>query len=742
MEYVLKASAVILIFYVCYKLFLQRETFFEHNRWFLLIGLITAFLVPFIIIPKYVEATPLDLSSYVFNTPIATENTEKPFSILDYLPIIYGLGVAVFTIRVLIQFAALVVVIFKNKGEKIGCFTYIKTTNNLSPFSFFNWIVYNPDKFSELELNHIITHEKVHANQMHSFDILLAHIACILLWFNPIIWLYNKALKQNLEFIADKETAKLTHCKKSYQYTLLKTSMPSHQMALSTNFYNSLIKKRIVMLHKSKSKKINQLKYALIIPVLGLFLMSFNTKEVYVEKPILNNTNNESKDSFKINKTAIITKDNTDSELEQVKNRLAKNHITLTYSNLVRNSINEIIKIYISVKNDNSKASATWGNDQKPIPNIEVGEVKKGHLIARSVVKQVSKNNKLIDDSYLNLNKLETHIINQDDYKVIITKDLSDADFKRIIVEASKMGVTLNFDNIKRNNKNEIISIDAKFKNDKGSGTSNQKSTNPIFSFSYRQNNDSFGFYTELETATIIEKSLADVKVTGFQNTQDGKNPLIIVDGKEINNDEINNINPNTIEKIDILKGDNATKVYGIKGKDGVVLITIKKEKESEWQVSEERNTNVIFANKDTIYVVGKPNVFKNYSKNFDKQPLYILDGKEIDPKQVASLDGFNIESVSTIKDSKYAVEKYGEKAKNGVVEIKTRTANSKTPIIKVVGTALYIVDGKEMKKKDFDLLKPENIDSINVFKGDMAIKKYGAKGKNGVIEIITKKKE
>ena len=107
----------------------------------------------------------------------------------------------------------------------------------MSPFSFFNWIVYNPAQFSSIELEQIITHEKVHANQKHSLDILLTHISTIVLWFNPFIWFFSNVLKQNLEFIADKETPKQTSSKKSYQYTLLKTSMPSHQLALSNSFY-------------------------------------------------------------------------------------------------------------------------------------------------------------------------------------------------------------------------------------------------------------------------------------------------------------------------------------------------------------------------------------------------------------------------------------------------------------------------------------------------------------------------
>ena len=64
MEYSLKASAVIALFYICYKIFLQRETFFESNRWFLLIGLITAFTIPMIVIPIYVTQTSILIPKY------------------------------------------------------------------------------------------------------------------------------------------------------------------------------------------------------------------------------------------------------------------------------------------------------------------------------------------------------------------------------------------------------------------------------------------------------------------------------------------------------------------------------------------------------------------------------------------------------------------------------------------------------------------------------------------------------
>ncbi|GAL79451.1 regulatory sensor-transducer [Algibacter lectus] len=271
MEYLLKVSALLAIFYVSYKVFLQRDTFFNENRWFLILGIVTAFVLPFLVIPIYIEYTPVDVPNFNNIPTEVSENIEASFNILDYLPITYLLGVIGFSIRFVIQLTSLSLVISKSKKEKHGKYTYIKTDKNISPFSFFNWIVFNPNNFNNTELEQILIHEKIHSNQKHSIDVLLTQLSCIALWFNPFIWFYNKALKQNLEFIADNETQHQIDCKKTYQITLLKTSLPSHQMALTNNFHTSLIKKRIVMLHKSKSKKISLFKYAIVLPLLTLF---------------------------------------------------------------------------------------------------------------------------------------------------------------------------------------------------------------------------------------------------------------------------------------------------------------------------------------------------------------------------------------------------------------------------------------------------------------------------------------
>jgi len=52
-------------------------------------------------------------------------------------------------------------------------------------------------------------------------------------------------------------------------------------------------------------------------------------------------------------------------------------------------------------------------------------------------------------------------------------------------------------------------------------------------------------------------------------------NPLIVVDGV-IKDISINSISPEAIQSISVLKGESATKRYGVEGKDGVIEITTK----------------------------------------------------------------------------------------------------------------------------------------------------------------------
>lgn len=124
---------------------------------------------------------------------------------------------------------------------------------------------------------------------------------------------------------------------------------------------------------------------------------------------------------------------------------------------------------------------------------------------------------------------------------------------------------------------------------------------------------------------------------------------------------------------------------------------------------------------------------------------LIVADGKEISKDEMKSIPSSNIQSINVLK-GKIAIKKYGAKGKDGVIEITTKnkniyaTKNDSSNFDKISKGTLFFVEGKEVSQDKMKNIPQYNIQSINVLKGDSAEKKYGVKGRNGVIEIITKK--
>ena len=117
MEYLLKASAVIFIFYICYKLFLQRETFFKSNRLFLIAGLVTAIIFPFIVIPVYIEYVPVVQNFIVPNSGVTSTTVEESFNFTQLVYFIYGAGSLFFLIKLSTEFTSLLHIIKKKNNR-------------------------------------------------------------------------------------------------------------------------------------------------------------------------------------------------------------------------------------------------------------------------------------------------------------------------------------------------------------------------------------------------------------------------------------------------------------------------------------------------------------------------------------------------------------------------------------------------------------------------------------------------
>lgn len=520
--YLLKTGGLLLLFLACYQLLLRKNTLFHFNRVFLLTGLLLSFSLPLIEITKTIPISIMPAHS----TPTAISDTIGT-EIVTWLTF-YRLGLVLYIIGVLLslskRFAQGIQLrhIIKN-GHRIKYqkFYHVHTKAQIHPFSFFSFIVYNPDKHSENELAAILAHEEVHAGQIHSLDILLMELVVVLQWFNLVVRLYSIALKQNLEFLADRENHHIKENKKDYQYTLLKQVIETQPLFIVNPFFNSLIKKRIVMINQNPSPKSTALKSLITLPLLALFLVSFNVKTDYVFSTI------EKQVSTTATIELVIDKNTTDEELLKIKNDLASEKFDFSYTT-VRNSAGEIQNISLEISGGN--------------PNS--GEVSSRYTSA--------SDNDTIDSTFIVIDTDNNSIsIGQRD-RVKTPKTNTSTRIKKDTGKSTK-STTIVIENTQNKHKDAAtphLNSDSK----------KQLSINTSTS----ENHD----------IEILEE-----EGNGFIRlaTDNGQEPLYFVNGKKTESKSIQKINPSTVKSVNVLKGDAAVKKYGESAKHGAVEIMTKK---------------------------------------------------------------------------------------------------------------------------------------------------------------------
>ena len=285
--YILKVNALVVLFYLVYQLALSSETFYKHSRWFLLSGLFVSLVLPFVTFTKieYYEVKN-SIDNQFFQAVTATnEIAQEPIlTNQEILFLVYGIICFGFLIKTLFDFFKLFKIIKVSNSEKRDNLVYINTNLVHTPFSFFNYIVFNEEIINPIELQNIIKHEEAHSMQKHSFDTLLAQFFIILFWFNPVVWLYRKSIVQNLEFLADSYAIQKVSDKTVYQKTMLKITMQSSNNTIINTFNQSSIKKRIIMLNTNQSNRKNIWKFGIILPFVTAFMLLFQVETIAQEK--------------------------------------------------------------------------------------------------------------------------------------------------------------------------------------------------------------------------------------------------------------------------------------------------------------------------------------------------------------------------------------------------------------------------------------------------------------------------
>ena len=288
MVYFLKINVAIALFYAFYRLFFYKDTFFAWRRTALLCFFAVSAAVPLLDIQQWiVQQEPMAAMADLYAAVVLPELTLTPQPETDWRQLMaddivfaYWLVAALLALRFLFQLAGIVRLARRCPTQKIDGTTVHLLPRAEGPFSFFRWIFVCPDAHTGDELHEILTHERTHARQWHSIDVLTGELACIICWFNPFAWLMKREIRTNLEYMADEKVLETGHDSRTYQYHLLGLS---HHKAAATiyNSFNVLpLKKRIIMMNKRRTRAIGRTKYLMFLPLAALLMIVSNIEAV------------------------------------------------------------------------------------------------------------------------------------------------------------------------------------------------------------------------------------------------------------------------------------------------------------------------------------------------------------------------------------------------------------------------------------------------------------------------------
>lgn len=292
--YLIQSAVCLASLYIIYWFFFRRDTFFTANRFYLIGSIILSFILPMFEIPVLYTNTNVVYVVALETITVTADKIEsgmaQNFTFYQTVLIIYLTGAAIFLIRFMFQLLQLTYLIRKFGVNKMDGLSIVKINSKYSPFSYFNYIFLNEDNLHDKNLKKILEHEKIHIEQKHSIDLIILEILTIAQWFNPFIWLYKSSLKGIHEYLADEGLLAGGMNKRSYQNLLLNHAVGIQINDLTNNFNQSLIKKRFIMMTKTKTKKMARLKFLLVVPVAAILIVCFAFS---VNKKVFSSNNTE-----------------------------------------------------------------------------------------------------------------------------------------------------------------------------------------------------------------------------------------------------------------------------------------------------------------------------------------------------------------------------------------------------------------------------------------------------------------
>ena len=292
--FLIKASIGTILFYLVYWFFLRHETYHNANRWFLLSALFTSVLIPLFPV-QYTLLVEQGNASNLFvaipdsfkNIPVINGQDQAPIGSIDWqqaILLVYFTGATIFLLRLLTQTIILIQLMFKNRIKPKEGIHIVENEKYGLPFSFFNVVFINPKFHTQENLQEILAHEKVHIREKHWFDLLFIELLTVIFWFNPFIWFFERSIKQNHEYLADKGVLAQGHPVGRYQALLINQLMGMQIIGVTNNLNFALNTNRLKMMTKTKTSRLGRIKFMWALPAIALLMFAFAEPAYKVNK--------------------------------------------------------------------------------------------------------------------------------------------------------------------------------------------------------------------------------------------------------------------------------------------------------------------------------------------------------------------------------------------------------------------------------------------------------------------------
>ena len=625
-----KVAVLIAIFYMFYRLMLARETFHRVNRVVLLLTAVASFVLPLCVITMHetvtMEAMPMMAVDDLLLDDVAPMEepvVETPWwQIL--LPVLFIIGMlATIGHSLMSMFRILILIKRSEKHPQPDGITICVTGNaDVPPFSWMHYIVMNQSDFAEHNAA-ILAHERGHIRLKHSWDLLLVDTLTALQWFNPAMWMLRSDLRAIHEYEADGAVLSLGINARQYQYLLIAKAASIGGYSLANGISHSTLKNRINMMLHKKSNQTSLLKLIALVPIVGIAL-AVNAEKV--QDVVYTNTVAPSVEEL-VNEEILQAEPQPAEVVDEAKNK------PITFQVVFSPEDSPIAGVpVLIVETGKPVKSAETDNDGKfVLDNPVVGSLvtftivnySKGIRITKDMVAkgdvvkvafEANRSEKEKPEGTPDPNKAYDVVEEMPQFpggpsklfeflarNVMYPAEAEKAGVQgRVIVSfvVEKDGSISNAKTVKAIHPAldaealRVINSMPKWMPGKQNGESTRVKYVVPVTFRLQGKDAEFNGSLKYDGDAKGAKQINEVVVVGYGDqkpsvsdkephvaiwSESGKEPYIIVDGSPIDNAKLKEIDPKTIDHMDVLKDKSAIEKYGEKAKGGVILITTKK---------------------------------------------------------------------------------------------------------------------------------------------------------------------